>query len=91
MWSKIRSRYNPQREGGPKGEGGIWSEELIHRVVIDDTDVTGIIGVNGYAYYDISETGAVLVVRPDGYAWAITPLDRVDEMDQYFAASMTIW
>ncbi|KAH7915247.1 FAD binding domain-containing protein [Hygrophoropsis aurantiaca] len=58
------------------------------KVLIDDTDVTGSLGGQGYAYYGVGNAGAVVVVRPDGYVGTITPLEGVGELDAYFDAFM---
>jgi len=58
------------------------------RVLIDDTDVTGAVGGQGYSYYSVADEGAIVVVRPDGYVATITPLDGVAGVDAYFARFM---
>ncbi|KAF9224076.1 hypothetical protein BS17DRAFT_732840 [Gyrodon lividus] len=58
------------------------------KVLIDDTDVTGSSGGKGYSYYGVSDKGAIVVVRPDGYVGTITPLDGVTEINDYFASFM---
>jgi len=58
------------------------------KVLIDDTDVTGTVGGRGYSYYGVSDEGAIVVVRPDGYVGTIVPLDGVTEIDAYFAQFM---
>jgi phenol 2-monooxygenase len=59
-------------------------------VLIDDIDVTGSFGGNGYSRYGIGPQGALVVVRPDGYVGAIASLDKVGELDTYFAPFMKI-
>ncbi|KAG1737791.1 FAD binding domain-containing protein [Suillus lakei] len=61
-----------------------------HWVFIDDTDVTGSFGGEGYSYYGVGLEGALVAVRPDGYVGAIAPLDHVEELDTYFASFMKI-
>ncbi|OJA18323.1 hypothetical protein AZE42_02802 [Rhizopogon vesiculosus] len=58
------------------------------KVLIDDIDVTGSFGGNGYSRYGIGPQGALVVVRPDGYVGAIASLDNVEELDTYFASFM---
>lgn len=60
------------------------------KVFIDDIDVTGSFGGQGYSYYGVGPEGALVVVRPDGYVGAIAPLDHVEELDTYFASFMKI-
>jgi len=39
----------------------------------------------GYKYYGIDEKeGAIIVVRPDGYVGAVTPLNKVSDLKEYF-------
>ena len=59
------------------------------RVLLDDTDITGTRGGRIHERYGISRSaGALVVVRPDGYVGAITPLDELASLDAYFAAFM---
>ncbi|KAG2144345.1 FAD binding domain-containing protein [Suillus clintonianus] len=60
------------------------------KVFIDDTDVTGSFGGQGYSYYGVGPEGVLAVVRPDGYIGTIAPLDHVDELNAYFASFMKI-
>ncbi|KAG2040429.1 FAD binding domain-containing protein [Suillus americanus] len=60
------------------------------KVFIDDTDPTGTFGGDGYSCYGVGPEGALVAVRPDGYVGAIAPLDRVGELDAYFASFMKI-
>ncbi|KAG1792026.1 FAD binding domain-containing protein [Suillus plorans] len=60
------------------------------KVFIDDTDATGSFGGGGYSYYGVGSEGALVAVRPDGYVGAIAPLDRVEDLDAYFASFMKI-
>ena len=59
-------------------------------MLIDDTDVTGSFGGKGYSYYGVGLEGVLVIVRPDGYVGAIAPLDRVEEVDAYFASFMKV-
>lgn len=63
-------------------------ESMSPRVLIDDIDVTGAVGGKGYSYYGVSDQGAVVIVRPDGYVGTIAPLDGVTQIDKYFASFM---
>ncbi|KAF8972769.1 FAD binding domain-containing protein [Flammula alnicola] len=56
-----------------------WSKALI-----DDTDVTGKQGGNGYKTYGIQPNGGVVVVRPDGYVGMAAPLDGIADIASYF-------
>jgi len=57
----------------------------ICRAFIDDIDAVGKHGGGGYKYYGIDEKeGAVVVVRPDGYVGAVTPLNKVSDLKEYF-------
>ncbi|KIK79159.1 hypothetical protein PAXRUDRAFT_16476 [Paxillus rubicundulus Ve08.2h10] len=58
------------------------------KVLIDDIDVSGAVGGKGYSYYGVSDQGAVVIVRPDGYVGTIAPLDGVTHIDDYFASFM---
>jgi len=59
-------------------------------VFIDDRDVTGSFGGDGYSRYGVGSQGALVIVRPDGYVGAISPLDKVEEVDAYFASFMKV-
>ncbi|CAA7265147.1 unnamed protein product [Cyclocybe aegerita] len=56
------------------------------RVLIDDTDVRGAQGGDGYRNYGIGPDGAAVVIRPDGYVSMVAPLDAINELDIYFRA-----
>jgi phenol 2-monooxygenase (NADPH) len=58
------------------------------RVLIDDVDLTGTQGGRAYASYGIGPSGAVVVVRPDGYVGFISPFDSIQDVDDYFASFM---
>ena len=56
------------------------------RVFIDDKDLQGN-GGDGYKNYGIdNKTGAIIVVRPDGYVGMISPLDKISDIDAYFGS-----
>ncbi|KAF7794992.1 hypothetical protein EIP86_006136 [Pleurotus ostreatoroseus] len=58
-------------------------------VLLDDTDMYGRVGGHGYETYGLDPTsGAIVIVRPDGYIGMITALDEVDTIDQYFGSFM---
>ena len=54
------------------------------RVFIDDKDIKGVVGGDGYKNYGIDKTGAIVIVRPDGYVGMIVPLDKIDDIKVYF-------
>lgn len=59
------------------------------RVLLDDTDLYGRVGGKGYETYGIDKlTGALVIVRPDGYVSAVTPLEKADELYEYFEGFM---
>jgi phenol 2-monooxygenase (NADPH) len=60
----------------------------ISRVLLDDTDLTGKAGGKGYETYGIESSGAVVVVRPDGYVGLVTALDQVPRLQSYFEGFM---
>ncbi|PPQ75444.1 hypothetical protein CVT26_016218 [Gymnopilus dilepis] len=72
---KTVVRYNDL----PKFLWSHWS-----KVLIDDKDVKGSQGGDGYDNYGIGANGAMVVVRPDGYVGMVAPLDGVVELDRYF-------
>ena len=56
------------------------------RIFIDDKDLQGS-GGDGYKNYGIdSKTGAIVIVRPDGYVGMISPLDKISDIDVYFGS-----
>ena len=56
------------------------------RVFIDDKDIKNASGGDGYKNYGIDKTGAIIIVRPDGYVGMISPLDKIDDIDIYFSS-----
>ena len=57
-----------------------------NRVFIDDKDLQGS-GGDGYENYGIdNKTGAMVVVRPDGYVGMISPLDKISDIRVYFGS-----
>lgn len=56
------------------------------RVFIDDKDAQGS-GGDGYKNYGIdNKTGAIVIVRPDGYVGMVSPLDKINDIDVYFGS-----
>jgi phenol 2-monooxygenase len=62
-----------------------WSKALI-----DDVDMTGTQGGKAYASYGIGPSGAVVVVRPDGYVGFVSPFDSIRDVEDYFASFMKV-
>ena len=59
------------------------------RVLVDDVDYAGRSGGGGFAAYGIDpKSGAIVVVRPDGYVGTMAPLDKVEDIDAYFSGFM---
>ncbi|KAH7106134.1 FAD binding domain-containing protein [Auriculariales sp. MPI-PUGE-AT-0066] len=59
------------------------------KVWIDDEQLAGGQGGKVYETYGITPgTGAIVVVRPDGYVSAIAPLDGLRHLDAYFSRFM---
>lgn len=60
---------------------------MLHRVLVDDIDLTHTHGGKAYDTYGIGAEGAAVVVRPDGYVGIVAPLDKPAALDGYFRAS----
>ena len=46
-------------------------------------------GGGGYETYGIDvQTGAIVVVRPDGYVGIVAPFERLDDVNAYFTSFM---
>jgi phenol 2-monooxygenase len=58
---------------------------MCSRVYVDDLDVTKTMGGKAYQTYGIGESGAIVVVRPDGYVGTVLPLADAGEVGSYFA------
>ncbi|TFK80699.1 hypothetical protein K466DRAFT_503427 [Polyporus arcularius HHB13444] len=59
------------------------------KVLVDDIDYAGRSGGGGFAAYGIDpKSGAIVVVRPDGYVGTVAPLDRVEDINAYFSGFM---
>jgi phenol 2-monooxygenase (NADPH) len=54
------------------------------RVFIDDVDITGEQAGNAYRNFGISDEGALVVVRPDGYVGLVAGLSDADSVLSYF-------
>ncbi|KAF9818266.1 hypothetical protein IEO21_02894 [Rhodonia placenta] len=60
------------------------------KVLVDDTDMFQRSGGGGYTAYGIDpSSGAVVVVRPDGYVGMVAPFEHVEDIDEYLASFMT--
>ncbi|KAG6829067.1 hypothetical protein H0H92_005841 [Tricholoma furcatifolium] len=46
-------------------------------------------GGDAYIKYGVASTGAVVVVRPDGYVGAMAPFDKLDDLNRYFKDIMS--
>lgn len=55
---------------------------------MDDVDVTGTQGGKAYESFGIDPSGAVVIVRPDGYIGFISSFDTIQDVDGYFASFM---
>lgn len=63
----------------------------LHRVLLDDTDMLGRSGGGGFARCGIApESGAFVVVRPDGHIGIVAPCDRIDALNNYFGAFLLV-
>jgi phenol 2-monooxygenase len=52
--------------------------------------MTGTQGGKAYASYGIGPSGAVVVVRPDGYVGFVSPFDSIQDVEDYFASFMKV-
>ena len=56
-------------------------------MLLDDTDVTGSKGGDGYERFGIDAKEITLVVvRPDGYVGTIVPSAAMEDLDRYFGS-----
>ncbi|THU93886.1 hypothetical protein K435DRAFT_724952 [Dendrothele bispora CBS 962.96] len=60
------------------------------KAFLDDTNYTGQIGGKTYSTYGIGTSGAMVVVRPDGYVGMVTPLNGVADLSQYFTSFLRV-
>jgi phenol 2-monooxygenase (NADPH) len=60
----------------------------ICRVFVDDVDMTGKQGGKAYESFGIEPSGAVVIIRPDGYIGFVSPFEGVPDIDAYFASFM---
>ncbi|KAI5991841.1 thioredoxin-like protein [Pisolithus albus] len=57
------------------------------KVLLDDTDVTGRAGGDGYKRFGIStESVTFVIVRPDGYVGMVAPVAELQDVQEYFAS-----
>ncbi|KAI6033585.1 hypothetical protein PISMIDRAFT_198051 [Pisolithus microcarpus 441] len=57
------------------------------KVLLDDTDVTGKVGGDGYKMLGISsESVTFVIVRPDGYIGMVAPVAALQDVHEYFAS-----
>jgi phenol 2-monooxygenase len=62
-----------------------------HRVLIDDTDVTGRSGGGAYERFGIdTKEITMVIVRPDGYVGMIAPSTALESMDKYFGSFLIV-
>jgi phenol 2-monooxygenase (NADPH) len=58
-------------------------------VFIDDVNTTFAQGGRAYSTYGIDpSTGAIVVVRPDGYIGMVAAFENVSEVNEYFSSFM---
>ena len=57
----------------------------LDRILSDQKELLGHSGGTAYITYGISSSGAIVVVRPDGYVGTVAPLDNAGHIDEYFA------
>lgn len=55
---------------------------------VDDITLEETQGGKAYEAYGIESSGAIIVVRPDGYVGCLSALDSMDEVNAYFAKFM---
>lgn len=58
------------------------------RLLVDDLDTTGTQGGKAYTTFGVEPSGAVVVVRPDGYVGAISPFDSISHLNRFFSSIM---
>ncbi|KAF8527308.1 FAD binding domain-containing protein [Gautieria morchelliformis] len=59
------------------------------KVFIDQPEVLhSTFGESAYITYGIQPSGAVVVVRPDGFVGTVAPLDKAKHLDEYFSTFM---
>ncbi|KAF8075152.1 FAD binding domain-containing protein [Lyophyllum atratum] len=54
------------------------------KVFVDTKPLRGTLGGDAYANFGIEATGAVVIVRPDGYVSMVAPFERVAHINTYF-------
>ncbi|GLB41636.1 putative phenol hydroxylase, C-terminal dimerisation domain [Lyophyllum shimeji] len=55
------------------------------KVFIDTKPLRGMLGGDAYSNFGIEATGAVVIVRPDGYVGMVAPFERIGHINAYFA------
>jgi len=58
------------------------------KVFVDDVDMTNTQGGKAYESFGIGPSGAVVIVRPDGYVGFVSSFESVHDIDEYFASFM---
>ena len=58
-------------------------------MLLDDTDVTGSKGGQGYKKFGIDpERVSLVIVRPDGFVGSVVPSTAIGDLDKYFGSFM---
>jgi phenol 2-monooxygenase len=57
-------------------------------VLIDDVDMTATQGGKAYENFGIDPSGALVIVRPDGYVGFVSSFESIRDVDEYFASFM---
>lgn len=73
-WSKYAS-YRPRC---------VYSPTIHLRVLIDDSDPHERSGGKAYTSFGVHPSGAIVIVRPDGYVGMVAPFTAVDDIERYF-------
>jgi phenol 2-monooxygenase len=58
------------------------------KVLIDDVDMTATQGGKAYENFGIDPSGALVIVRPDGYVGFVSSFESIRDVDEYFASFM---
>lgn len=62
---------------------------MFYRVFVDDISIALNAGGKAYSTFGIDRnTGAIVVVRPDGYVGIVAPLEDVGCLNTYFSGFM---
>jgi len=54
-------------------------------VYIDTKPLRGTLGGDAYSNFGIEASGAVVIVRPDGYVGMVAPFEHIAHINAYFA------